>query len=63
MKIYKKAVLERVKMFRIFFLRLDPLNTQNEIHTKITSEYTVIKQIRQTTPLVIKKIGYVKQNQ
>ena len=42
-------------MFRIFFLHSDPLNTQNEIHTKITSEYTVIKENRQTTPLVIKK--------
>ena len=51
-------------MFRIFFLHSDPLNTQNEIHTKITSEYTVIKENRQTTPLVIKKKnGYVKQNQ
>ena len=50
-------------MFRIFFLHSDPLNTQNEIHTKITSEYTVIKENRQTTPLVIKKNGYVKQSQ
>ena len=57
-------VLERVEMFRIFFLYLAPFNTQNEIHTKITLESLVIKQIRQTTPLVIeKKIGYVMQNQ
>ena len=41
-----------------------PVNTQNEIYTKITSTYGILNQIRQTMPLVIqKKYGYVKQNQ
>ena len=63
LKIFKKAVIERVKWFGLLFLNLVPLNTQNEINTKNTSESPVIKQIRQLTPLVIeKKIGYVKIN-
>ena len=55
LKIFKKAVLERVKWFKLLFLNLVPLNTQNEITTKNTSESAVIKQIRQVTPLVIEK--------
>ena len=51
-KVYKKRILQRVKMFKIFFLYLIPVNTQNEIDTKIISESPAIKQIRQTTPLL-----------
>ena len=48
-------VLERVKRFTIFFLYLVPVNTQNEIDTKITSKSAVIKEIWLTTPLLIQK--------
>lgn len=51
-KIYKKRILQRVRMFRIFFLYLVLVNTQNEIDIKIISESPAIKKIRQTTPLV-----------
>ena len=54
-------VLERVKRFRIFSLYLVPVNTQNEINTKITSKSAVIQEIRFTTPLLIqKKHEYVR---
>ena len=55
-------VLERVKRFTIFFLYLVPVNTQNEINTKITSKSAVIKEIWLTTPLLIqkKKHGYAR---
>ena len=55
LKIFKKAVIERVKWFGLLFLNLVPLNTQNEINTKNTSESPVIKQISQLTLLVIEK--------
>ena len=51
-------------MFRIFFLYLVPVNTQNQIYTKITSTYGILNQIRQTMPLKIKKnYRYLKENQ
>ena len=41
-----------------------PVNTQNEIYTKITSTYGILNQIRQTMPFVRqKKYRYLKQNQ
>ena len=64
MKIFKKAVIGRVKWFGLLFLNLVPLNTQNEINTKNTSESAVIKKFRQLSLLVIEKTnGYVKLNQ
>ena len=51
-KIFKKAVIERVKWFGLLFLNMVPLYPQNEINTKNTSESAVIKQISQLTPLV-----------
>ena len=49
----KKAVLEALKRFGIFFLYLVPVNTQNEKYTKMTSEYALLNQISQAMPLVI----------
>ena len=48
-KIYRKALLERVKMFNLLFLNLVPINTQNKRYKKITSETAVIKQNHQAT--------------
>ena len=54
-------------MFKILFLYLVPVNTQNETYTKITSESPVLKQISKTIPFLIqkkkKKNEYVKQNE
>ena len=55
LKIYKKCVLERLKMFKILFLYLVPVNTQNETCTKITSESAVLKQISKSIPFLIQK--------
>ena len=42
-------------MFKILFLYLVPVNTQNETYTKITSESAVLKQISKTVPFLIQK--------
>ena len=48
-------MLERLKMFKILFLYLVPVNTQNETCTKITSESAVLKQISKSIPFLIQK--------